>query len=277
MNIFMEAIKLLPRNLISYVAGFIVSFEFPAPIATALNKIFVYSFKIKMEEAEKPLEDYPSIQKLFTRKLKPGSRSINSEVCSPADGWLQFSNKINSQQELIQAKGFNYPATELIALDEKEAPQLEWFTSIYLSPQDYHRVHSPVSGKLVSITHVRGDLWPVNNYYVENLSRLFCRNERLIFTIDSNTNGKVFVVMIGALNVGKIASSHLPDFYSNEYFSKNKYSKKVFRLSNIKEIKSGEELGTFMMGSSTVVLFEKNSDFIAKNAQKIKLGQSLIK
>jgi phosphatidylserine decarboxylase len=276
MNVFMEAIKLLPRNLISYLAGIIVSLKFPAPISNVLNKIFVYSFKIDMSEAEKPLEEYKSIQDLFTRKLKPGLRPIHSQVCSPADGWLQYSRKVNDNQELIQAKGFYYSAADLIAQDEKDIPKLFWFTSIYLAPHNYHRVHSPISGELLSITHVRGDLWPVNSYYSENLSRLFCRNERLVFTIKSETQGTVFIVMIGALNVGKIRSPYLPNFYSNEYFSNNKYAKKVFRLDQTKNLNAGDEIGTFMMGSSTVVLFEKNLNFVEKRSQKILLGQSLI-
>ena len=56
-----------------------------------LNKSFVKVFKVNIEEMEKPLQEYKSLQALFTRKLKKGVRSIdhsNNAIVSPVDGVL---------------------------------------------------------------------------------------------------------------------------------------------------------------------------------------------
>ena len=47
--------------------------------------------------------------------------------------------------------------------------------------------------------YIPGELWPVNKPAVNYVPKLFCRNERLVFTIET-PKGKVHAVMVGALN-----------------------------------------------------------------------------
>ena len=63
---------------------------------------------------------------------------------------------------MIQAKGREYTLAELLA-DDVLAARLTGgaYMTIYLSPRDYHRVHAPVSGRVVGYDYLPGALWPV--------------------------------------------------------------------------------------------------------------------
>eukprot|EP00494_Astrolonche_serrata_P025982 UN26243 len=42
-----------------------------------------------------------------------------------------------------------------------------------LAPQDYHRFHWPVSGKVKSITHIGGKLWTVNPIAINQIVNVY--------------------------------------------------------------------------------------------------------
>ena len=61
-----------------------------------------------------------------------------------------------------------------------------------LAPQDYHRFHSPVDGKVVSISPVVGkQFWTVNPVAINSPVNVFCENVRRVAVIDSQEFGKV--------------------------------------------------------------------------------------
>ncbi len=164
---------------------------------------------IDLTEAELPVQDYPSIGKLFVRRLKPGARpGPNSEntLASPVDGIVGACEPIVAGLA-IQAKGRHYSVAELVDdADRAEALTGGLFVTIYLSPRHYHRIHSPCSGKIGAARHIPGRLFPVNAPAVNTIPRLFCRNERLISWIDGPF-GSVAVAAIGAFNVGRISAA----------------------------------------------------------------------
>ena len=274
--------RFIPLNLISYIVGWVVSLEAPAPISSMLNRAFVFLFSIDMNEAEKALSEYKTIQDVFTRKLKEGARDIESSVVSPADGTLSQSAKANNDTA-VQAKGLTYSLKNLV-YGENSLGKSDFggYTTVYLAPHNYHRVHSPVSGDLVGMRYIPGELWPVNQPCVKWMPNIFVRNERLIFDIKTQSGAMVHAVMVGALNVGKIHSDFISDFYTNSL----KYPKhgivEELSLPNNINIQAGSELGTFMLGSTVVLAYDEQ--FVKENnmvefsgARPIKMGESILR
>ena len=79
------------------------------------------------------------------------------------------------------------------------------FATTYLSPRDYHRVHMPISGRLVKTRYVPGDLFSVNAATVQRVEGLLARNERLVCFFETD-HGGVVVVLVGAMIVAGIAT-----------------------------------------------------------------------
>ena len=205
--------RFIPLNLISYFVGWLVSLEAPSPIGSFLNKAFVFLFSINMKEAEKDISEYKTIQDIFTRKLKDGEREIESVLVSPADGTLSQS-ALATNDTALQAKGLTYSLKTMVYGENNLGKSnLAAYSTVYLAPHNYHRVHAPVSGLLKAMRYIPGELWPVNQPFVKWFPNIFVRNERLIFDIETSSGAMVHVVMVGALNVGKIYSDFIPGFY----------------------------------------------------------------
>lgn len=259
---------ILPKNILSYLIGVLSRIPWPGPVARTVNWLFVKSFSIDMSEAEKPLEEYRTIEEVFSRSLKSGERPIASEVCFPCDGRMTVSSPIKDGLA-IQVKGITYGAQHLVTGHSGYfyrsrlglSLNLAWQSTIYLAPQNYHRVHSPIAGRLKSITYHPGDLWPVNPPFVALVPALFSKNERLVFEISltSAEDATVYVVMVGALNVGRIQSKWWPQLTTNSL--ERQYSEtglsKSFEVPL--ELAAGDELGAFLLGSTVVVLFDRSA------------------
>jgi len=160
--------------------------------------------------------------------------------------------------------------------------KLNWFTTIYLAPHNYHRVHCPIDGSLKKIRYFPGKLWPVNPPFLKSIPRLFVKNERLVFEIVVPEGGTVFVVMVGALNVGRMQTPFVPDFFTNSIHRQFGALRQEHNLSILTSgVGIGCELGGFMLGSTVVVVFD---DIIASRFQicqtsksrQIKMGESLL-
>jgi phosphatidylserine decarboxylase len=170
----------------------------------------------------------------------------------------------DSAGELVQVKGIIYTVSELTA--GRAATGV--VVNMYLSPKDYHQVHSPVSGVLREIAFVPGTLWPVNDWALHNVCKLFSTNERAIFTIETERFGMIYLVMVGALNVGNILTPW------GESPSVVQGAESV--LSPQCSIVAGDKLGAFALGSSVLVVLP-SSHFGQQEVKvgEIKLGESL--
>ncbi len=247
--------RILPLNALSWLTGKISETALPPALQKPLNKGFAKIFGIDIDEAEMPPDDYPSIEDFFTRRLKPGARPISGELCSPADGLLSISG-LSENATAIQAKGLTYSLKELMfGNDPAEAISLKFWATIYLAPHNYHRVHSPISAILKTIRYYPGELWPVNRPSVGFTPRLFTRNERLVFDLET-AGGTLYLAMVGALNVGKMTSPFLPHFATNKSPLKTE-SQQIFCLDQPQSIKAGQELGTFLLGSTVIIAFDE--------------------
>jgi phosphatidylserine decarboxylase len=251
----MNILYLLPKNSLSRLAGFLVHLQLPRPLAAWSIRTFGNFYKINFAEAEKPPEAYKSIGDFFVRRLKEGLRPLGgSLVVHPADSRISQAASI-ADGKLVQAKGKLYSLQGLLCADNEteviQKYQGGFFATYYLCPTDYHRVHSPVTGAISSVTHVPGALWPVNEWSVNRIEELFCVNERVIVEIQTSS-GPVALVMVGATNVGKISLSFEPQILSNQAHVK---SPQRIVYSPAKPVKKGDELGAFHMGSTVVMLY----------------------
>lgn len=244
-------LRYVPKNHLSRAIGRLVHARLPRPISRRLVRWFADTYQIDVDAAGQPLHDYPSIGHFFIRDLAEGLRPVEGDFVSPVDGVLRNFGVIDKGR-IEQVKGKTYTLARFLA-DEANAARYEngAFFNFYLSPQDYHHVHSPLSGGIVRSVHIPGKLWPVNDWSLANIDELFSINERVVTYVDGEL-GRVAVVMIGATNVGKISVTY-DSFISNSA----DIDKTVARdYAPPLPIAGGARLGTFHMGSSVVVLIE---------------------
>lgn len=244
---------LVPKNELSHWVGRMAHRRLPDPVARLSVACFAKCYNINMDEAEYPIEHYKTIGELFTRRLKPGARPLgDGPVVHPADAKITEAGTI-AKLTLIQAKGKSYQVDELLrSRHYAEAFEGGQFLTYYLCPTDYHRVHSPVSGKIVWSAHVPGELWPVNEWSVGRIPKLFTVNERIVTIIESS-RGLAALVMVAATNVGNMTVSYDPMITTAVRRSGRQVREKVYDPPI--EIKKGDELGVFHMGSTVVMLY----------------------
>ncbi|HIE34792.1 MAG TPA: hypothetical protein EYP79_01155 [Campylobacterales bacterium] len=117
-----------------------------------------------------------------------------------------------------------------------------------------------------------GKLYPVNLRYLRKKIDLFIENERVVLECFTKKSTLLYIVLVGALNVGQINL-----VFEKRIESNKKRELSIFEYENL-WIKKGELLGFFKMGSTVITLFEKDSVELEVNAnQKIKFGQRIAK
>ena len=267
----------LPQHTLSKLMHFLARVEFK-PFKNALIKLFIKAFHVDMSIAEKENpHDYKSFNTFFTRKLKKDARKMvidDDYILSPVDGSISQMGYI-SKYKLLQAKNKNYTLEKLLGGDTDLADKFlnGCFATLYLSPRDYHRIHMPVTGRLIKSIYVPGNLFPVNRIGVENVDQLFSRNERFI-SIFETRHGMMAQIMVGAVLVGSMETVWLGEITPSE--------KRTLRVIEYTEkfidLNQGEEFGQFNMGSTVILLFQKDKlswlpDI--KNDHPIEVGQLL--
>jgi len=229
--------------------------ELPARLREPAYRAFARAVGADLGEAELELPAYRSFGDLFARRLRPGVRPIDpapDAIIAPCDGVVAASGRA-SDGVLVQAKGHTYELVELV-VDEVRAARLVGgpYTTIYLSPRDYHRVHAPEGGELLGYDYVPGALWPVNPRVAARRPRLFARNERVVIWL-ATARGLCAVVMIGAAGVGNIRlfGPGAPDSAT----LRGRGELRRIELGGVR-VARGDELGAFRLGSTVVLAFE---------------------
>ena len=198
---------LLPKQLLTTLAGRLASAH-AGSLTTAAIRRFVARYRVDMSEAAEPdITGYASFNDFFTRALRPGLRPLaDAAVVCPVDGAVSQLGPIERDQ-IFQAKGHHYSTTALLGGNAQLAAQFEdgHFATIYLSPRDYHRIHMPVDGRLLSMEHVPGALFSVNPTTARGVPGLFARNERVVCIFDTPL-GPMALVLVGATIVGSMAT-----------------------------------------------------------------------
>jgi len=236
---------------------------------------FLKLYRVAMDEAaETDPYRYGSFNEFFTRALKEGARPIARDeraIVSPADGCISEAGSIDGDR-LLQAKGRHYRLAELLAA-QPWASRFEGgsFATIYLAPFNYHRVHMPLRGELKDTVYVPGRLFSVNNATAQHIPQLFARNERILTLFDT-AYGQMALVMVGALNVGSMATVWAGDITPAA-------RRVITRLpADPTTLEKGAELGRFNMGSTVILLFEPNRAHWhphLRAGREVRLGQFL--
>lgn len=214
-------------------------------------------YKINWTEVERQQEDFENLHELFTRKLTKEARKINNEqysVVSPVDAIYEDSGFIESN-EMITVKGKVYSISEMLGNDEVLQKYIGGqYIILYLSPSHYHRIHSPLSGKVVKRWSLGKNSYPVNTLGMKRGKAPLSKNFRVITEMEHET-GSIAVVKVGAMFVNSIEitnSAHL--------------------------LQKGEEFAYFSFGSTIVLLFEKDTFEFNQNLKEhseVKYGEVL--
>lgn len=260
---------------LSQAIGAASRLDIPPPVSKAVVSVYqrIFGVDLKDVDPQRHAQGYRRFDDFFTRTLKEGARPVDPDpnvLSSPSDGFLRESVEIEAGST-IRAKGHDYSVGELLG-DEAWAQEFIGGThsTIYLHPRDYHRVHSPVKGAVESARLIPGRLLPVTDAALEVEPNLFARNERLVHRISSE-QGSVAVVMVAAFGV-----SHMSCTYA-EIQSHPK--EPVFRtFSPPCVVQKGGELGIFHLGSTVILLADRNFPAAAaRSPGTIQMGQSLLR
>lgn len=229
---------------------------------SAASKAFIPRFAklygIAVHEAEKGIGEYRSLNEFFTRRLKPGSRTVHDgerSLVSPVDALVTGAGPVKDGT-MVSVKGQDYTIEELLGRSPRAASYMNgYYYVLYLSPTDYHRIHSPVDGDVMERDHLPGKVYPVNDFGLTVMTRVLSRNERLV-TYLKHQSGDIAVVKVGAMNVSSI-----------------KYVEpRVDRLAK------GDELAYFEFGSTVVLVMEDGTfapDPGIALGSKVRMGQRL--
>lgn len=248
---------------LSRTVGRLADTNLPRPVLDAMLEAWVKFYDVDMDVAELALSEYPTIDAFFTRRLKAGARSIDSRpewLVSCADSVLKRFGTIDPINRIPEVKGRSYSVSELLGEAVTQFDLVSFsggtFGVYYLSPRDYHRVHSPVAATLSAVTPLEGAYYPVNTLAVNRVEGLFAKNIRTVFALDTAW-GRFALVMVGATNVGRITASR----HAGETLDK------------------GDELGIFHLGSTVVLLTPKAASLAYRNVHEgefVKVGQAVL-
>jgi phosphatidylserine decarboxylase len=204
------------------------------------------------------VDAYKDFEEFFVRHHKKGSRPISeSDAIIVADSRVVVYESLE-KTKTIWIKGKDFTLENLLQ-DIDAARGFGPIASFRLSPQDYHRYHSPVDGKVVTIRSLPGDYYNVDPLAVRSQVDILTRNARSWVMIETEF-GRVVFVAIGATDVGSVQIT-----------------------CKTGDIKKGDEIGFFQFGgSSIVVAFEKikfDDDLLEKSkdaiAVDVEVGMSL--
>ncbi|KAG8879321.1 hypothetical protein FRB98_005717 [Tulasnella sp. 332] len=219
--------------------------KFDAPESAREIMPFIAFHNLPVEEIADPLESFKTFNQFFYRKLRMSYRPVTNPddprtVVSVADCRMMAFETIQDATK-IWIKGREFTVAKLLG-DHYKDEALKYTGGALgifrLAPQDYHRFHAPVDGKIGPMTYITGEYYTVNPQAIRTTLDVYGENARKIVPIDSPIYGRVMAVCVGAMMVGTIVTT----------------------VEEGAEVKRGDEFGYFAFGGSTIVLlFEKGA------------------
>lgn len=242
---------------------------------------FIRRYAVDMSiAAHQNSHDYTHFNEFFTRQLLPGARPINSDrhaIISPVDGTVSQIGEI-VDGALFQAKGLVCDAQTLLGGHAERARAFAEgsYTTLYLSPRDYHRVHMPLRGELLEMIYIPGKLFSVSPRTTRTIPNLFARNERVIAIFKTDV-GPMAVVLVGAIFVGNIET-----VWAGAVAPRSSGLIEMWDYGGLPEnrvvLEKGAELGRFNMGSTVILLFGPQAvawDLAVLPGTTLTLGQAI--
>ena len=155
------------------------------------------------------IEKYTTFEDFFTRRHKRGSRPIH-KLDDPSSAVVVADSRVVTYATFPEAnklwiKGHDFDIAHLI-MDRQLARTFAEgsVASFRLSPQDYHRYHSPVGGVIKRYRSMPGDYYQVDPVALHSGVDILTRNRRGYVVIKSDEFGYVLFVAIGATEVGSV-------------------------------------------------------------------------
>lgn len=271
--------KLRLSNRLSALFGKFANYAFPSFFQRIINSVYVRIFRIDLSEFA-PAHTYPTLNALFTRSLRC-VRDFDKNpniLISPSDSAIMEQGRIfmgDSRLSALQIKGMSYPIDEFLGENKQNLNALDSasplsFINLYLSPSDYHHYHAPCDMQILQARYFGGVLLPVNPPSLKKNQHLFIQNERVVLVAEDLRAQRLYFVAIGALNVGKMIFHFEPKIQTNA----TPNARITYTYSSPIKVAKGEELGTFMMGS-TIVLIGQGINLHLQASTKVAQGDSL--
>ena len=244
-------------SVISNIFGKFASKEFPTVMQKVINASYVKLMGLDMSEFREP-KTYKTLNKLFTRAFNT-QREIPEDktklICG-VDALISDAGTI-VEGKAYQIKGMSYSIEELFGENHKDAAKEVdggEFINFYLSPKDYHRYHMPMDLNIISLTHIPGKLYPVNFPLLRNKQDLFIENERVIIECKDKNGNTQILVLVGALNVGKMVVTFEEAVQTNSDIREPQH----YKYENL-WLDRGKMFGWFEMGSTLLTFSQKGS------------------
>lgn len=271
-----------PRARVGAAYSALVGWGAGKPLPSRLRglayRAFARAVGANLDEVELALGGYPSLGDFFARRLRRGAREVDSApsaIISPCDGVLAARGTAVAGA-LVQAKGRTYQLAELVA-DAELAACLTGgpYATIYLSPRDYHRVHAPVDARIEGYDYLPGALWPVNPRVAARRDGLLVRNERVVIRMNAGALGRVALVMVGAAGVGNIRLAAALGAAGDSAQWRAAREPRRVELGDA-EVRRGDELGAFRLGSTVVLVFEPHAvELSGEVGDAVRFGQRI--
>ncbi|KAF4666796.1 hypothetical protein FOZ61_009233 [Perkinsus olseni] len=276
----------------SRITGSLMSRTLPVKMREPLFKLYAKATGADLTEIRYPLDAYHSFQEFFTRALKDGARPMEdvaptTMVC-PCDGEVVNLGVIDRGQTRVSqldptisgVKGGTYMLSGFLGVDPMRRLHPEsklMYAVIYLSPGDYHRFHSPTKFQLQQARHFPGDVLPVMKPFASAVDDLFTANERVVLS-GTWAFGQCHYVPVAAYNVGGIKLAFENKLRTNQLRSVSVYTGGEIRTRLFDNaFQHGDPIGTFMLGSTIVMMFEapQSMDWAVEVGDKVKMGHLL--
>lgn len=237
----------IPRRLATKLVGRLSKIEQPL---VARGSIALWRLFSDVDLSDAAEARYPSMHACFTRALRPGARSFDSDpavLASPSDAILGAHGRIEGDQ-VHQIKGFPYSLAELLgdaALAARYAGGT--YATLRLTAGMYHRFHAPADLTVREVRYISGDCWNVNPIALKRVERLFCRNERAVIRAALDDGTEILLVPVAAILVAGIRLT----FLDTPALLREGGERSVALSARLSR---GEEMGWFEHGSTIVVL-----------------------
>ncbi len=219
-------LKILIKPELSGLAGKFMDSRF----SKLLIQPFIKYNNINMEEFEKC--KYHSFNEFFTRKIKKGKRHFSlkdSDLCSPCDAKLSVYKITRNSSFIVKGTHYNM---ESLTKSHKLAQYYEGGTLCIfrLCVDDYHRYAYIDYGKQKKNYKIPGVLHTVHPKALGKYP-VYKENSREFSILHSKNFGKVLMIEVGAMLVGRICN----------------YNEETHAVR-------GQEKGKFEYGGSTIIL-----------------------
>jgi phosphatidylserine decarboxylase len=264
---FLATYRFLPQRALNHAARLIAEAEPPSWALRAAIAVWAKRAGIELDEAEGA--PYHTLQEFFLRPLKAGARPLGAGFISPVDAQVMATGRVSDDHEVL-VKGQPLSLARVVGDGERLEPFRDGtFAVLFLSPADYHHIHMPVAGQVVSVLSLAGRYFPQNEAALTRIARVHERNERALLTCVSEHGEPFLLVLIGASLVGGI---HLAGASQSQWMQPH-----PTRLNL--ELERGERLGHFAFGSTVIVIVPRNYGAVAVLAPgaRVKMGETLFK